>query len=164
MTVHITYNKPKVIQALRYHFISRPEIKVLLILVNVFAVTSALFFYFKKIGPFAFMIGSFLWFLLMLTFWFLLPRFIYGKSSTFKEKIEMSFYPQSIDLNTSRGHTAWTYAKFSYFIESPYFFHLYINERSFFLIPKESCTGDADTPEVRRLLTEKIGAKGNNHT
>jgi len=161
MTIHITYNKPKVIQALRYHFISRPEIKVLLILVNVFAVTSAAFFYFKKIGPFAFMIGSFLWFILMLTFWFFLPRFIYGKSSTFKEKIGMSFYQQSINLSTSRGDAAWTYDKFSYFIESPYFFHLYINERSFFLIPKDCCTGDADPHEVRKILTEKIGTKSN---
>jgi hypothetical protein len=159
MTIPITYNKAKVIQALRYHFISRPEIKVLLILVNVFAVTSAAFFYFKKIGPFPFMIGSFLWFLLMLTFWFFLPRFIYSKSSTFKERIDMSFYPQSINLNTSRGNAVWTYDQFSYFIESPYFFHLYLNERSFFLIPKDCCTGDFDTVMVRKFLTEKIGLK-----
>ena len=159
MTIHITYNKPKVIQALRYHFISRPEIKILLILVNVFALTSAALFYFKKIRPFAFMIGSFLWFILMLTFWFFLPRIVYRKSSTFREQIDMTFYPQSIDLSTSRGHAVWTYDKFSYFIESPYFFHLYINERSFFLIPKDCCVGDADTVAVRKFLTEKIGTK-----
>jgi hypothetical protein len=48
MTIHVTYNKPKVIQALRYHFISRPEVRILLILVNVFGVGSAALFTFAK--------------------------------------------------------------------------------------------------------------------
>ena len=159
MTIHIVYNKPKVLQALRYHFISRPEVKVLIVLVNVFALASAALFYFHKISPLAFMIGSFLWFVIMLTFWFFLPRLIYRKSSTFKEKIDMSFYDNLIGLSTVQGNVDWPYNKFSYFIESPYFFHLYINERSFFLIPKEACNGETDTQEVRRLLTEKIGRK-----
>ena len=159
MTIHITYNKAKVIQALRYHFISRPEVRVLLVLVNVFAVGSAILFYTKKIQPFAFLIGSLLWFVLMLTFWFFLPRIVYRKSSTFKETIDMTFYPQSIDLSTSRGHASWAYNKFQYYLETPYFFHLYINERSFFLIPKDCCIGDADVSEVRELLKEKIGKK-----
>jgi hypothetical protein len=159
MTIHVTYNKPKVIQALRYHFISRPEVRILLILVNVFAVGSAALFYFHKISPLAFMVGSFLWFTLMLTFWFFLPRIVYRKSSTFRDKIDMTFYPQSINLSTSRGDASWTYGKFSYYIESPHFFHLYINERAFFLIPKECCVGETDPSEVRRLLTEKIGLK-----
>lgn len=159
MTIHVIYNKPKVIQALRYHFLSRPEVRILLIMVNVFAVGSALLFYFKKIQPFSFMIGSLLWFILMLVFWFFLPRIVYRRSSTFKEEIDMTFYPQSIDLSTSRGHASWGYDKFSYFIESPHFFHLYINERSFFLIPKECCIGEADIKEVRALLNEKIGHK-----
>ena len=37
------YDKGKVIQALRYHFITRREIKVMMILVNVFAILSAAF-------------------------------------------------------------------------------------------------------------------------
>jgi hypothetical protein len=159
MTIHVSYSKPKVIQALRYHFISRPEVRILLILVNVFALASAALFYFKKIQPFAFMIGSFLWFTLMLTFWFFLPRIVYRKSSTFKEEIDITFYPQSIDLGTSRGHATWTYDRFSYFIESPHFFHLYINERSFFLIPKDCCIGEMDVKEVRDILKAKIGLK-----
>ena len=159
VTIHVAYNKPKVIQALRYHFISRPEVRILLILVNVFAVGSAALFYFKKIQPFAFLIGSLLWFVLMLTFWFFLPRIVYRKSSTFKEEIDMTFYPQSIDLSTSRGHASWNYSKFQYFIETPYFFHLYINDRAFFLTPKDCCIGDTDVSEMRTLLKEKIGTK-----
>jgi hypothetical protein len=48
------YHKQKVIQALRYHFISRKEIKVMMVLVNVFAILSAGLFFFKKISPLAF--------------------------------------------------------------------------------------------------------------
>src|SRR5262245_47241677 len=65
-----TYNKGKVIQALRYHFITRREIRIMMILVNVFALLSAGLFFFKKISPLAFLVSSLLWFMLMITFWF----------------------------------------------------------------------------------------------
>ncbi|MEP6712165.1 MAG: YcxB family protein, partial [Ferruginibacter sp.] len=60
-----TYNKGKVIQALRYHFISRPEIKIMMILVNVFAIFSAALYFFKLIKPMPFLVSSMLWFFLM---------------------------------------------------------------------------------------------------
>src|SRR6187402_3497553 len=74
-----TYNKGKVIQALRYHFITRKEIKLMMILVNVFAIVSAALFFFKKISPLAFLVSSVLWFGLMIAFWYLLPITIYKK-------------------------------------------------------------------------------------
>ena len=159
MVIHVAYHKPKVIQALRYHFISRNEIKILLILVNIFAILSAVLFYSKKISPLAFMIASFLWFTLMLTFWFWLPRTIYKRSATFQEKINIRFQDKGMSLQTDRGVAEWVYNKFKYYIESPYFFHLYINEKSFFLIPKDACVEDTDTVFVRKLLDEKIGRK-----
>ena len=159
MKIHITYDKPKVIQALRYHFISRKEIRILLIVVNVFAVLSAILFYTKKVSPLAFMVASFLWFTLMLTFWFWLPRTIYKRSSTFLEKINMDLQDRGILLQTSRGVAEWAYNRFQYYIESPSFFHLYITDKSFFLIPKDACVEETDTVEVRNLLTEKIGRK-----
>jgi len=48
MQFSFSYQKPKVIQALRYHFVQSPEIRVMLILVNVFAILAALLFYTKK--------------------------------------------------------------------------------------------------------------------
>ncbi|HSC53546.1 MAG TPA: YcxB family protein [Phnomibacter sp.] len=159
MRISIVYEKAKVLQALRYHFISRREVKLLLIVVNVFALISACLFAFKMIRPFPFLISSLLWFVLMLTFWFWLPRIIYGRSSTFKDEIDLTFRGDDILLETSRGYTTWAYNKFAYYMESPYFFHLYINDKSFFLVPKDACTGDADTIQVRQLLQEKIGKK-----
>jgi hypothetical protein len=37
MKVSFTYDKKQVLQALRYHFLSRKEIRLMIILVNVFA-------------------------------------------------------------------------------------------------------------------------------
>jgi signal transduction histidine kinase len=159
MTINIRYDRNKVLQALRYHFISRSEIKILLILVNVFAILSAGLYAFKLIRPQPFLMSSVLWFLLMLTFWFWLPRIIYRRSATFKEEIALTFRDIDLLLETSRGYTTWQYNRFQYYIESPFFFHLYINDKSFFLLPKDCCVGEADTIDVRKMLNEKIGRK-----
>lgn len=159
MTIHISYQRDKVLQALRYHFIARPEVKILLILVNVFAIFAAALFAFKVVRPMPFLVSSLLWFLLMLTFWFWMPRSVYKRSSTFKDQIDLSFRSGDILLETQQGYANWSYQKFRYYTESPFFFHLYIDDKSFFLIPKDACTGDADTMVVRRLLDEKIGRK-----
>ena len=50
MHFKFSYNKKQIIQGLRYHFISRREIKLMMILVNVFAIGSAVLFYTKKIN------------------------------------------------------------------------------------------------------------------
>lgn len=159
MTIHVNYEKSKVLQALRYHFISRAEIKVLLILVNVFAILAAILLALKLIHPMPFLISSVLWFVLMITFWYLLPRLVYKRSATFKEEIDISLREKDILLETGKGYTNWAYNKFKYFIETPHFFHLYINDKSFFLLPKDACVGEADIPSVREVLLNKIGKK-----
>ena len=49
MTIYFEYEKGQVLQALRYHFISRPEIRIMIILVNVFALASLVLYAMKKI-------------------------------------------------------------------------------------------------------------------
>ncbi len=159
MQLHIHYEKQKVLQALRFHFLSRNEIKLLLIVVNIFAIIAAALFAFSLVRATPFLISSLLWFLLMLTYWFWMPRTVYNRSETFHEDIDLRFRDHDILLETSKGHMNWTYSKFIYFIESPYFFHLYISDKSFFLIPKDACEPPNDTIEVRSLLKEKIGRK-----
>lgn len=159
MTVQFGYDKKQVIQALRYHFLMRPEIKVLLILINVFAITSAVLFAFKKIQALSFLIFSFLWFLLMLTIWRILPGSIYRKSFTFKDHFIMHFEEENVVLETAKGSKGWPWKQFSYFVESPYFFHLYFDSRSFFLVPKDSFTSITDLQTAREMLRKKIGKK-----
>ena len=150
-----TYNKQKVIQALRYHFITRREIKIMMILVNVFAILSAGLFFFKKISPYAFLLSSSLWFMLMIVFWFLLPYMIYRKADTFKDRFQAKLSDDEFRIENDRGGRSWSWAEFSTWIESPHFFHLYFNSRSFFIVPKEAFEGDA-VNEARKILKAKI--------
>ena len=152
---YFTYNKARVIQALRYHFISRREIKLLMIFVNVFAIFSAALFFFKKISPLAFLISSALWFVLMILFWFLLPQIIYRKASTFKDRFRAILSAGDFTIENNRGSRGWEWTSFSTWMESPHFFHLYFNSRSFFIIPKEAFEGD-EVHEARKIFTAKI--------
>ena len=93
-------------QALRYHFISRREIRIMLIMVNVFALASIILYALKKITPMAFLVGSFLWIVLMVSFWFILPAGI-SKGSTFKHNFSMSFEEDGFTLEHERGSKAW---------------------------------------------------------
>lgn len=149
------YSKPKVIQALRYHFITRPEIRMMIILVNVFAVTTAVLFFFKKISPLAFLVGSVLWFVLMLAFWFILPYSIYKRSATFKDHFAVALEDKHLFLENERGTKTWPWSAFSNVIESPHFFHLYFDSRSFFLLPKEAFEGNT-LPEARQYIKARI--------
>ena len=150
-----TYNKGKVIQALRYHFITRKEIKIMMILVNVFAIVSASFFFLKKISPLAFLLSSVLWFSLMIAFWYLLPIIIYKKSDTFKDKFKATLGSDEFIIENDRGSRKWQWKEFSTTMESPHFFHLYFDTRSFFIVPKDAFPGD-DVNAARKIIATKI--------
>ena len=152
-----SYEKKKVIQALRYHFVQRPEIRILMILVNVFAIFSAVLFYTKKIRPEPFLLGSFIWLMLMATFWYILPNSIYKKAATFQDSFIIDFNDSDVRLENERGFVTWPWQKFSRFFESPHFFHLYFDAKSFFLVPKEGMSEEFKH-EVRGVLNDRIKA------
>lgn len=156
MTIYFGYEKKQVLQALRYHFITRPEIKILLILVNVFTILSAVLVYLHKIQPLSFLIFSLLWFMLLITFWKILPTTIYRKSKTFLDHFSMDLEEKEVVLQTERGAQAWQWKDFSSFLESPYFFHLYFNSRSFFLVPKDAFKTLPELQDARALLKANI--------
>lgn len=156
MTISFGYDKKQVIQALRYHFLTRPEIRTLLILVNIFAILSAILFALEKIQPLSFLFFSVLWFVLMLVIWRILPGSIYGKAMTFKDHFSMKFLDNEVMLENERGTKSWEYRVFSKFVESPNFFHLYFDSRSFFLVPKDAFRDIEDLQNTRKLLKEKI--------
>lgn len=141
---------------MRYHFLSRPEIRIMIIVVNVFAFCTAVLFYFKKILPLAFLTGSFLWFFLMITFWFVLPASVYRRAATFKDHFTMHFEEETFSVENERGSRAWPWTKLSKFIETPNFFHLYFDARSFFLVPKDGFTSLEDVYALRQLLLQKV--------
>ncbi|MBL7736207.1 MAG: YcxB family protein [Chitinophagaceae bacterium] len=158
MTIEFVYDKKQVIQALRYHFLNRPEIRILLIFVNVFAIASAVLLYFDKVQPISFLLFSILWFLLMLVIWRILPQTIYKRSHTFKDRFIMQIEEEQIILQTERGSKSWPWRSFNKFVESPYFFHLYFDARSFFLVPKDAFKDIREIQQARSLLKAKIPA------
>ncbi|MBU6261434.1 MAG: YcxB family protein [Bacteroidetes bacterium] len=152
-----SYEKNKVIQGVRYHFVQDRGVKLLVILINVFAIVSAALFYSKKIRPEPFLLGSILWLVMMVTFWYIMPHSIYKKAATFKDTFTIDFADAQVTLSNARGSVHWGWEKFSKFFESPHFFHLYFDAKSFFIVPKEGMP-DNMRHELRGLLNKKIGA------
>jgi hypothetical protein len=156
MTIHFGYEKGQVLQALRYHFISRPEIRIMIILVNVFALASLVLYALHKITPWAFMTGSLLWIVLMISFWFILPGIVYRRAETFRHEFSMNFEQNGFSLRHERGSREWQWEALSNFVESPHFFHLYFDARSFFLVPKSGFKDKDEVYEMRQLLKQKV--------
>lgn len=127
----------------------------MMILVNVYAILSAALFYFKEISPLAFLLSSALWFILMILFWFLLPTIIYRKARVFKDRLRATLTGSYFEIENEKGSRNWEWPEFSTWIESPHFFHLYFNSRSFFIIPKDAFEGD-EVHEARKIFSQKI--------
>src|SRR5262245_15341683 len=115
MTIYFGYEKGQVLQALRYHFISRPEIRIMLIVVHVFALVSITLYALNKITPMAFLVGSSLWIVLMISFWFLLPGMVYRRAETFKHSFSMDFKAEGFTLSHEKGNRSWPWDALSNF-------------------------------------------------
>ena len=158
MTISFSYDKKQVLQALRYHFLSRPEIRIMIIVVNAFAILSLTLFSFRKVTPLAFLVGSTLWFVLMITFWFLLPGLVYRRAETFRDHFTMDFGDERFTVGNERGSRSWPWKALKNFVETPRFFHLYFDSRSFFLVPKSGFQNSDEIYEMRQLLKAKVRA------
>ncbi len=159
MTIHFGYQKGQVLQALRYHFISKSEIRIMIILVNVFALVSISLYALKKIGPPPFLVGSTLWIVLMISFWFVLPGIVYRRAETFRHKFAVHFDENNFTLEHENGSRSWPWSALAYFIESPHFFHLYYDSRSFLLIPKDGASDKEQVGEIREILKAHVPKK-----
>ena len=157
MKVKVSYSKQQVLQALRYHFIKKPEIRIMIILVNVFALLSAGLFALRIISPLPFLLGTSLWLMMMTAFWFWMPWVIHRRSRTFRDRFEARLEPGHFFLDFGHREKAWAWREFSQYFESPHFFHLYFDTRSFFLLPKDGFEGPSDVSAARKLLSEQIG-------
>ncbi len=151
MKYSISYNKNEVLQALRYHFIKQAEIKSLMIIVNLYAIVTAVLLFMKKIRPEPFLLGSVLWLVLMLFFWYVLPTLFFKKTILFKEQWKFSFDDKQATLISTLGEASWAWETVTYYFESPYFFHFYFGPKSFFIIPKTTISVE-DQHNIRGIL------------
>ena len=127
------------------------------ILINVFAILSAILLAFKKIQFLPFLVFSLLWFCLWISIRILLPLSIYKRSATFQDTFTLNLEDHGILLETKKGQQLWEWEDFSAFKETIYFFHIYFTPRSFFLIPKDSFKDITEIQAARKLLRERIG-------
>lgn len=155
MQFSFSYDKKKTIQALRYHFIAKKDIRVLMILVNVFAVVAAVLFYTKKVRPEPFLLGSCVWIFMMAAIWYILPYSIYKKTPTFQERFIAGINEVGLTFENERGEAHWPWSRFERFIETPYFFHFYFDSKSFILLPKDDI-GNEMQHEIRGILNRNI--------
>ncbi len=158
MHFRFSYNKKKVLQALRYHFIAQREIRILFIVILLFDLVSAIFYFTHRIRPEPFVLGAFIWFFFLIAFWFLMPGIVYKRSVTFKQTFTIYFQPLYIALENSKGRVEWEWKRFTNYFETPNFFHLYFSAKSFFLLPKDNISKD-EQHEIRKLLSNYIHAK-----
>lgn len=152
MTIHFGYNKKQVIQALRYHFITRPEIRIMLIVVNIFSITAFILYMTNMVSAMAFLVSSMLWAILMSSFWFIMPTMVYRRAETFKHEFTMDFLTDGFRLTHAKGARFWEWKSLDTYKESPHFFHLYFDTRSFLLVPKSACESAEQEKELRAIL------------
>jgi hypothetical protein len=151
MSYLVHYQKVQVLQALRYHFIKQSEIKTLMIVVNVYAIATGVLLFLKKIRPELFLLGSILWIVLLLLFWYAMPAVFYRKAELFKQSWQFSFDHEKANLYSTIGSAQWNWNEMTHYFESPYFFHFYFGPKTFFLIPKEHIPFEA-LQEIRGLI------------
>ena len=157
--IKIKYEKRSVLQALRYHFISRREIKLMMILVNVFALFAAILYAYKLISPLPFLMSSVLWISMMFAFWIWLPLVIYKKSNTFRDEFEVAIEKDHFFISTESGRKSWAWREFSTYYETPGFFHFYFDRKTFFLVPKNAFENSESIEGVRKILKEAFAER-----
>ena len=92
----------------------------------------------------------------MIGFWFILPGMVYRRAATFRDHFTMIFGENSFSVGNERGSRSWGWNELSNFLETPNFFHLYFDNRSFFLVPKDAFADRDAIYELRHLLKEKV--------
>jgi hypothetical protein len=124
--------------------------------VNVFALLAAGLFFFKLITPLPFLMSSVLWLSMMAAFWIWLPMLVYRRSRTFKDSFFINIDENHLTIETENTNKVWAWREFSSLIETPGFFHLYFDSRSFFLIPKDAFASSDDIHQARQMMRNKI--------
>jgi hypothetical protein len=85
---------------------------------------------------------------------------VYKSTRTFKDHFIATIDEGGLKLFNDNGSSQWTWEQFSKWVESPHFFFFYLEERSFFIIPKEAFPAE-NWRELRELFSNQINKKSN---
>jgi hypothetical protein len=128
----------------------------MMVLVNVFALVAAGLYAFKLISPLPFLMSSVLWISMMVAFWIWLPLLIYKKSRTFKDSFIVLIEDNHFFIETEQGKKSWAWREFHAYFETPGFFHLYFDNKTFFLVPKDAFQTQEELDNARSIFRSKI--------
>lgn len=156
MTIQFGYEKSKVIKALRLYFISRREIRFMIILVNVLAILLLIAFLLGYLGAANYLTFTFLWVVLMIFFWFVFPYSTFRRTVMFQHEYSMTFTEQDFSLEHKGRGKSWPWTALNGHMESPDFFHLYFDSKTFLLVPKSGCRDTDEVHELRTLIKTKV--------
>ena len=123
-------------------------------LVLIITILTGILLFLKKIRPELFLLGSVLWIVLLLLFWYLMPNIFYKKTALFTYNWDFSFDNQKASLQSMQGEAAWNWEEVSHYFESPHFFHIYFGPKTFFLIPNDNMTLEVKQT-IRAILKNK---------
>ena len=68
----------------------------------------------------------------------------------------MNFEEDGFTLAHEKGSRSWPWNALSTFMESPHFFHLYFDSRSFLLVPKSGCKDKDEVYNLRQIIKVKV--------
>lgn len=152
----VEYRKSEVLQALRYHFIRKPEIRVMIVLVNVFALLSIGLFAAGLASPLPFLMGTVLWLVLMPAVWWWMPAAVYRRNRTFRDRFTVRLEVSHLFLSREGGVRTWAWREFSNYYETPGFFHLCFGNQGFLLLPKAGIPGPEGISQARRIIGAEV--------
>lgn len=158
MHVEFSYNKEDVLNALRYHFSRRGEIKVFRNTLGILLVAALAGFFLRVVTPNALigiisMVALIVW-----AFWYVLPLSTYNKAATFKDKIQLRYSDEGllISTRTSQHQRQLSWNNFTHLVETRKFFFLYRDKKSFLLIPTSAFENEDARNNFSDMVKEKI--------
>ena len=160
MHLEFSYKKDEVLNALRYHFLHRGEVKVFQITLLIFLLATIAGFFFHVVTRNALAGITGMTLLIAWAFWYLLPVSTYNKAATFQDNIRLQLNEEGMTIITNQGgDRAVSWQRFSEVVETAKFIFLYRDKKSFFLIPLSAFQSPDAKADFQQLLKGRFNGK-----
>lgn len=152
MDLNFQYEKADVLQALRFHFMRRKEIKVFRVILIWLGLLALLAFSLRFIEGSELLALILMLIVLAVVFWYVLPLSIYAKTKTFQDSIRLVPTHEGLTIRTQFADRQLPWRGIQEVVETKDFFLLYRNTQSFFLVPGRAFKDSEQRQVFRDLL------------
>ncbi len=153
MTLHFKYRRREVIEALRFHFMNKPEIKLFRTFLILLVIAAFIGYFTDYISLNALTWIFIIFIALVFLLWFILPFSVYRRAHTFREpELTLSVSEETLTIGTNKGKSRIAWQRFSNVMETKDFFYLYRSNKSFFLIPANAFNSKEDRITFSKML------------